>query len=288
MKKRFFRAWTLFLITALCLSVSSCFSGAQNDRTASGEREGIIFSYIAGQDLLLLGGNGTLKSTNRILSLPFAGQIRYLFVGKGVYIQEKNVFGALPELSLVWFEGTPSYDTAAVCGGDVRIVLNADDFETRAGEPYGDAVGHCPVPSSGVCVLCGRAFSYCYDNRRCSLLRDGKTVYDETLILEGQKRRFNAEGYLEADGFQTLGGETRYFENGSYVAGTRDMDGVRYSFSSEGLLTDEKALDSAVPAYQIVLPLLTLPLGAAVCFGVYRFHQYKEKKEEKNEPSDGE
>lgn len=270
------------LIAASCTLFSACFAGAENENALSGERDGIGFCFLEEAGLLLLSGNGELQAGGGILSRPFCERVKYLYAGKNVRFPQTGSLSALKELETVFFEaGQADADLNALPEG-VGAVCGFADIENAENQPYGHRVGHCPSVGLDACILCGRAYEFTFDQSTCSLLRDGKKVYDETLVLCGQDVSFDRDGVMIADGFRTVGGEKMFFENNRFAVGTKDIEGVRYTFSSRGFLTGTRALDVFVPAYQILLPILAIPLGACVCFGVYRFYVYRSKKEEED------
>ena len=271
----------LLLLAALLLVLCSCFSCAQDDRSTAGVRDGILFSYLENEQLLILSGKETVRESNRIFSLGFSDKVKYLFLTAGTNDIAPAALSLLTSLETVYCA-----DDASAFGdrlsGAPQARYGVTDFETNADLPFGHAIGHCPVNEENICLLCRERWSYAYENYKCKLLRGGSAVTGE-VRAEGRELSFDRDGWLtvEKAGFLTLGGEKRYFDGQGVMAiGQKDIDGYRYTFSNDGILTDERPLDTSVPVMQIIFPILALLLGAGVCFGVYRFRKYKEKKED--------
>ena len=279
--KDFLRGTAFFLILILTLPIllSACFAGAQDDKTLSGVRDGVQFCYLPARQTLLLSSSEPLRADNRIFSLPFVGDVRTVYLTKKTKDVDFSAFAALNQMNALLLEGDAG-TYALPQNPQYAIASDVPSAETNAHAAYGEMLGHCLVASENCCILCGQALELTYSDHRCALLRDGKNVYDETLLLDGQSLRFDADGYLVYDGMLTLCGETRLYEQNAYVSGSRDIDGVRYTFSSDGAQTNTRPLDTSIPAWQIILPLCGLLLGAAICFGVYKFYRYKQKKED--------
>ena len=285
MKKEYLRGVLAVVLAALLLTGAvSCFSGAQDDRSTAGVRDGILFSYLGDEQLLILSGKATIKASSRIFSLGFEDKVKYLFLTAGTDDIAPDAIGALTALEAVYCaDGEEAFGDRL--SGAPQVLYGVTDFETRTDLPFGHAVGHCPVNEENVCLLCKERWRYAYEDYRCKLLCEDRAVTGKVLV-EGRELSFDRDGYLtvESASFMTLGGEKRYFdERGVMAIGQKDLDGYRYTFSNDGILTDERPLDASVPVIQILLPVLALFVGVGVCFGVYRFRKYKEKKEEEKE-----
>ena len=200
-----------------------------------------------------------------------------MYISDGVTALEGELF-FWDQLKGVYCEGTPEGIKDAVI--DTVSVETEIPFEkVEAGEelPFG-AIGHCPSPYSESCMLCGRECYYAYADGQVRFYYKGLRVMDEAQILEGKERVFDAEGNMQEEGFCFVGGSTRYFKNGRMTTGTLDLQGTRYSFSSDGSLASVRPLDTAVSPLHIVLILLALPLGAGIAVGVYQIYLRSNKE----------
>lgn len=263
------------VMTALC---TSCLRGAENHDALSGEREGAHFLYESEEKLLILYTENEITKEGSLLDRSFKEEVEYLFLSIGVSYVEDGAFLCFPNLKKVFCRAKPS-NIANACADGVEILLNVDDFETQSYLPSGTVLGHCPEATADCCLLCSASCGYYYEDYCCYFKRLDVNVCDETLLLEGKNLHFGKDGKLEEDGFLTLGGEKRYFENGVFRTGTFDLDGVRYALSTSsstmGVVTSEKKIDEKVPLVFILMPLAALPLGGAACFFVYRLYKKK-------------
>ncbi|MBQ8236221.1 MAG: hypothetical protein IJZ37_06035 [Clostridia bacterium] len=256
-------------VLLLCLT-TSCFHTDVNE-PAVGSHDGIEYLFLEQQELLIISGEGVLSMENRICSLELWKDARYVYIAGGVTELEGEIF--------FWdkLEGVYSANTLYGLGD---AVIDLVPFETEVsfervekGEdlPFGP-IGHCPSAYSESCMLCGRECYYAYADGQVRFYYKGLRVMDETQVLEGKERVFDAEGNMQEDGFCFVGGSTRYFKDGRMTTGTLDLQGIRYSFSSNGSLSSARPLDTTVSPLHIILILLALPLGAGIAFGVYRIY----------------
>ena len=276
------RLTAALLPVILLILLSSCFAGAQDDHSLAGERDGVVYGFIEDRGLLVLSSGERVSGDCRVFSLPFASRVLCMYLTAGTVNVDADAFSRFDHLQTVVCADEADSFGGAFEGRAYRVEYGARNIETEEGA-YGGAVGHFPVNVKKRCIFCQKSLEYVYGGGICSLVRDGKTVYDETILSEGKELRFDSEGALVAEGFLSLGGETRFYENSRYDIGTKDIDGERCVFSSEGALTSRRALDKSIPAYMILLPLAALPAGAGACVFVYYFRKAKQKKEEQSE-----
>mgnify|MGYP001025182059 FL=1 len=272
MKRRISFFFALFFAVTGLFVFSSCFQGAQDSDARSGERDGVQFLYVEDEGLLILS-SGTIRADNRIFSLPFAAEVKDLLLPLNVESFPAEAFEKLPALERVWCVGTVEFQ------GNVPENIVLTQSLKRAEEdpflPSGHILGHCPGEMLEKCLLCDLPLKYEYSEHHTFVVRYNKTVYDETLTLEGKSLRVDRDGILQAEGFLVLGGQTRYYESGQFRTGKMDLEGYRYSFSQEGALLSWKKLDDRVPVSLIVVPLLGLPFGVGLCFLVRLLYRKK-------------
>lgn len=261
----------LFAVTGLFV-FSSCFQSAQDSDAQSGERDGVQFLYVKDEALLILS-SGTVSADNRIFSLPFAKEVKDLLLPLNVESFPAEVFEKLSALERVWCMGTVKFQGNVP--EDIVLTQSLKRAEENPFLPSGHVLGHCPGEILEKCLLCDLPLKYEYSGQHTFVLRYNKTVYDETLTLEGKSLKIDQSGILQAEGFLVLGGETRYYENGQFRTGRMDLDEYRYFFSQEGVLLSQRKLDDHVPVSLIVVPFLGLPLGVGLCFLVRFLYRKK-------------
>ncbi len=260
-------SWILLTLCLLCL-LSSCFS-ANMDEPYRGNHDGIEYLYLEDRNLLILGGEGELKKSNRICSVSFFQKAEYLFIAKDVESVEEGILS--PEnVKMIFCAAAPSLEEALLS----KAELNTEGFEEREGLPF-SPIGHCPSEIKDECLVCGADCYYEYLNLSVRFCLKGELLKDQTVITEGKKRTFDREGILQTEGFDFLAGSIRYFKDNRMITGSADIDGVRYNFSSEGALHSSAPLDTSIPIWHIILIVLTLPVGACVAYGVYLIYKKK-------------
>ena len=220
---------------------------------------------------MILGGEGPLLKDNRICTLSFFKDARYLYLGQGISSLDEGIFSA-EKLEQVYCASTPEINDPAL--KEEILHFETSDFETDPDLPFG-AVGHCPSTKEDLCLICGVSCYYEYVDHAVRFLVKSKEIKDTETVTEGRKRCFDANGYLVSEGFDFVGGSICYFKDGRMITGKADIEGTRYSFSSDGALYSSRPLDQSVSITHILLIIAALPLGTAVAYGVYRIYKKK-------------
>ncbi|MBQ8911697.1 MAG: hypothetical protein IJY89_03930 [Clostridia bacterium] len=260
----------VLLLSALLLLLPSCFSTGKNEPLA-GEADGIQYLFLEEERLLILGGEGDLLKANRLCTLSFFKDAEYLYLGKGISAVDEGIFS--PEnLKGVYCGAKPEIKDQGI--KEELLHFDVSHFEEDESLPFG-AVGHCPSVTEDLCMLCGIACYYEYVNNSVRFLVKGTAVSDCEILTEGKKRSFGEDGFLKTDGFDFVGGSVRYFRDNRMITGKADIDGIRYSFSSDGALGSSRPLDRTVPVKYILCIIAALPVGALTAYGVYRIYKKK-------------
>ncbi len=271
------------LAVVLLLLFTACFSGAQDSNAPSGMRENVYYLYLEQESLLILRGTGTLAADNRILQMDFVPFVQEIYLSKGITGYEKGAFDSMEKLQRVYaYENLESNaaDSLKADGSAFTLLCGITDFEEKAYLLSGRLLGHCPEKISGECLLCGKDCLYQYNDLYVSLYIDGKAVKDTVVRTEGLERHFDSEGKLICEGFSVVGGYMRYFRNNRMITGNADIDGMRYSFSSDGFVVSEKVIDTKLP-FRLFLPAVAaVPVGLCMVFGVRML--YKKRSRERD------
>ena len=132
------------------------------------------------------------------------------------------------------------------------------------------------------CLLCDLPLNMNIPEHHTFVLRYNKTVYDETLTLEGKSLRVRPGRNFSGRRILRWVAKPDTMKADSSAREKWIWEGYRYSFSQEGALLSQKKLDDRVPVSLIVVPLLGLPFGVGLCFLVRLLYRKKNPEDATN------